>query len=160
MTSWTSDQPVARPLPAHRETKTQNKRTQTSMPQVGFEPSIRAFEREKTVRASDCADAAIGEVYILLDLISLGFFVYCILFPLLLALEPWPLSPLGPILRLPSAISSSSESSYLIAGLPACRASALHFLVILVYVHCDRDIPARLVGVIYIKSFFASSVVI
>jgi hypothetical protein len=34
MTPWTGDQPVARPLP------TQNKRTQTSMPSVGFEPTI------------------------------------------------------------------------------------------------------------------------
>jgi hypothetical protein len=29
--AWTSDQPVARPLPTHRPTQTQNKRTQTSM---------------------------------------------------------------------------------------------------------------------------------
>jgi hypothetical protein len=29
------DQPVGRPLPAHRTAQTQNKRTQTSMPQVG-----------------------------------------------------------------------------------------------------------------------------
>jgi hypothetical protein len=51
MASWTGDQPVARPLPAHRTTQTQNKRTQTSMPQVGFEPTISAFEREKAVHA-------------------------------------------------------------------------------------------------------------
>jgi hypothetical protein len=31
-TPWTSDQPVARPLPTQRKTQTQNKRTQTSMP--------------------------------------------------------------------------------------------------------------------------------
>jgi hypothetical protein len=31
-TPWTGDQPVARPLPIHRTTQTQNKRTQTSMP--------------------------------------------------------------------------------------------------------------------------------
>jgi hypothetical protein len=29
---WTSDQPVARPLPKHRTTQAQNKRTQTFMP--------------------------------------------------------------------------------------------------------------------------------
>jgi hypothetical protein len=29
---WTGDQTVARPLPTHRTTQTQNKRTQTSMP--------------------------------------------------------------------------------------------------------------------------------
>jgi hypothetical protein len=39
-TPWTGDQPIARPLPAHRATQTQNKRTQTSMPWVGFEPTI------------------------------------------------------------------------------------------------------------------------
>jgi hypothetical protein len=32
MTSWTSDQPVARPLPTHRKKLTQNKRAQTSIP--------------------------------------------------------------------------------------------------------------------------------
>jgi hypothetical protein len=31
-TPWTSDQPVARPLPIHRTTQTQNKGIQTSMP--------------------------------------------------------------------------------------------------------------------------------
>jgi hypothetical protein len=36
----TGDQPVTRPLPAHRRTQTQNKRTQISMPQVGFAPTI------------------------------------------------------------------------------------------------------------------------
>jgi hypothetical protein len=29
-TPWTGDQPVARPLPTHRTTQTQNKSTQTS----------------------------------------------------------------------------------------------------------------------------------
>jgi hypothetical protein len=33
---WTGDQADARPLPTHRTTQTQNKRTQTSMPRVGF----------------------------------------------------------------------------------------------------------------------------
>jgi hypothetical protein len=48
-TPWTGDQPVARPLPTHRTTQTQTKRTQTSTPWVGFEPTIPAFERTKTV---------------------------------------------------------------------------------------------------------------
>jgi hypothetical protein len=43
---WTGDQPVARPLPPHITTQ-----TQTSMPQVGFEPAIPVFERTKTVDA-------------------------------------------------------------------------------------------------------------
>jgi hypothetical protein len=38
---WTSDKPVARPLPIHRTTQTH---TQTSMPRVGFEPTIPASE--------------------------------------------------------------------------------------------------------------------
>jgi hypothetical protein len=48
-TPWEGDQPVARPLLAQRTTQTQNKRTQISMPGVGFEPTIPAFERAKTV---------------------------------------------------------------------------------------------------------------
>jgi hypothetical protein len=46
-TPWTGDQPVARPLPAHRTAQTQYKRKQTSMPQVGFEATIPVFERAK-----------------------------------------------------------------------------------------------------------------
>jgi hypothetical protein len=42
----TGDQPVPRRLPI------QNKRTQTSIPWVGFEPTIPAFERAKRVDAS------------------------------------------------------------------------------------------------------------
>jgi hypothetical protein len=52
-TRWTSDQPVSRPLPKHRPTQTQNKHTQTSMPWVGFKPTIPVFERAKTVHALD-----------------------------------------------------------------------------------------------------------
>jgi hypothetical protein len=57
---WTGDKPVARPLPTHRRTQTQNKRTQISMPRVGFEPTIPAFERTKTVHLLDCAAIVIG----------------------------------------------------------------------------------------------------
>jgi hypothetical protein len=49
-TPWTGNQPVARPLPTHKATQTQNKRTQISMPWVGFELTIPTFERVKTVR--------------------------------------------------------------------------------------------------------------
>jgi hypothetical protein len=59
-TPWTGDQPVARPIPTYRTTQTQNKRTQTSMPCVGFQPKIPAFERAKTVHASDRAATVIG----------------------------------------------------------------------------------------------------
>jgi hypothetical protein len=57
---WTSNQPVARPVPTHRTTQTQNNRTQTSMPQVGFEPMIPVFERAKTVHALNRAPTVIG----------------------------------------------------------------------------------------------------
>jgi hypothetical protein len=51
-TPWTGDQPIARPLPTHRTTQTQNKRTQTSMPRV-------VFKLTKTVHALDRAAAVI-----------------------------------------------------------------------------------------------------
>jgi hypothetical protein len=59
-TPWTGDQPVARPLPPHKTTQIQNKRTQTSMPRVGFQPTIPVFERAKTDHALDRAVTAIG----------------------------------------------------------------------------------------------------
>jgi hypothetical protein len=59
-TPWSGDQPVARPLSTRRTTQTQNKCTQTSMPRVGFEPTIPVFEQEKTVHASDRAATVIG----------------------------------------------------------------------------------------------------
>jgi hypothetical protein len=49
------DQPVARPLPIQIATQTQNKRTQASMPRLGFEPTIPVFERMKTVHVADRA---------------------------------------------------------------------------------------------------------
>jgi hypothetical protein len=56
------DQRIAGPLPTHRTTQTQNKRTQTSMPQVEFEPTIPVFERAKTVHALDRAATVIGDL--------------------------------------------------------------------------------------------------
>jgi hypothetical protein len=44
----------------HRTTQTQNKRTQTSMHRVGFEPTIPAFQQAKTVHASDRAATVAG----------------------------------------------------------------------------------------------------
>jgi hypothetical protein len=61
-TPWTGNQPVVRPLPTRRTTQAQNKRTQTSMSSVGFEPTIPAFERAKTVHALDRAATVIGPV--------------------------------------------------------------------------------------------------
>jgi hypothetical protein len=60
-TPWTGDEPVALPLPAHTTEQTQNKRTQTSMPQVGFEPTIPVFERAKTVHVLDRTAIVIGK---------------------------------------------------------------------------------------------------
>jgi hypothetical protein len=55
-----SDQPVARPLPKHR-TQTQNKRTHKyPCLTVGFEPTIPALEREKTIRALNGAATVFG----------------------------------------------------------------------------------------------------
>jgi hypothetical protein len=59
-TPWTSDQPDPRPLPTHRTPWPQNKRTQTCMPWVGFEPIIPAFEETKTIDALDRAATVIG----------------------------------------------------------------------------------------------------
>jgi hypothetical protein len=61
--SWTGNQPVTRPLSTHRATQTQNKRPQTSMYRVGFEPTIPVFERAKTVHALDRAATLIGCIY-------------------------------------------------------------------------------------------------
>jgi hypothetical protein len=59
---WTVDQPVARPLPTHRTTQTHNKLTETSMPRVGFEPTIPILERAKTFHALDPAAIVIGSL--------------------------------------------------------------------------------------------------
>jgi hypothetical protein len=65
-TPWTSDQLVARPLPKHRTTQTQNKHIhthQTLMPCVEFEPTILAFQRAKTVHALDHSATVTGQMY-------------------------------------------------------------------------------------------------
>jgi hypothetical protein len=69
-TSWTGDQSVARPLPAHRTAQTQNKGTQASVAQVGFEPTIPVFERAKTVHVLDRAATVLGTNQINIDNIS------------------------------------------------------------------------------------------
>jgi hypothetical protein len=59
-TPWTSDQLVIRPLPTHSTTQTENKGTQTSMPRLGFEPTLPVFERLETVHALDRAATVSG----------------------------------------------------------------------------------------------------
>jgi hypothetical protein len=44
----------------HRTEQTQNKRTQTYMPEVGFEPKVLVFERAKPVHALDHAATVIS----------------------------------------------------------------------------------------------------
>jgi hypothetical protein len=53
------DQPVARPLPAYRTPQTNNKHTQTSILQLGFEPTIPVFQLAKTVHDLDRAATVI-----------------------------------------------------------------------------------------------------
>jgi hypothetical protein len=57
----TGDQPVVRTLPAHGTAQTGNKRTQTFMPQVVFEPMIPVFQLAKTVITLDCTATVIGK---------------------------------------------------------------------------------------------------
>jgi hypothetical protein len=61
-TPWTGHPPVTRPLLTHRAAHTRNKRTQTSMHCVRFEPTIPVFERTKTVLALDCTITVIGNL--------------------------------------------------------------------------------------------------
>jgi hypothetical protein len=61
-TPWMKYQIVARLLPIHRTTQTQNKRTQTSMPLVRFKPATPVFKRMKTVHALDSAATVIDDL--------------------------------------------------------------------------------------------------
>jgi hypothetical protein len=60
-TPWMNDQPIARPLPTHRTTQTQNKRTHR-YPCLEWDsnPPIPAFEVAKTVHALDHAATVTG----------------------------------------------------------------------------------------------------
>jgi hypothetical protein len=60
-TPWTSNQLVARPLSKHRILHRINAYThQTSMPWMGFEPTIPASERAKIIYALNCSATVIG----------------------------------------------------------------------------------------------------
>jgi hypothetical protein len=69
-TPWTGDQTVARPLSTHIETQIKNKLTQTSMPRVGFEPTIPVFGRAKTLHILDRAATVIIRPYSVTSLIG------------------------------------------------------------------------------------------
>jgi hypothetical protein len=64
------DQPVARQLPTHITVQTHEKGKKTSMPRVGFEPTIPVFERGKTVHAPDRAATRIGQEFDIAKLIA------------------------------------------------------------------------------------------
>jgi hypothetical protein len=66
------DEPVARPLPTHRTTQTQNKRTQTSTPQFALEHTIPGSERAKRVHGLD-REATVTETGELLYEFSFSF---------------------------------------------------------------------------------------
>jgi hypothetical protein len=67
-----------RSLLRNRTPQTQIKRIQTSMPWVGFEPTIPALERGKTVQALDRAATVIGDYKTTTVQISLRLLVYCL----------------------------------------------------------------------------------
>jgi hypothetical protein len=81
-TPWTSDQHVARPLPKCRTTQTQNKHIHTPTPCVGFEPTIPASERAKTVYGLDRSAIVTGFICIILYIfhiiiVAINFIVVC-----------------------------------------------------------------------------------
>jgi hypothetical protein len=98
-TPWTGDQAVARPLPTHRTTQTQNESKQTPIPWVGFEPKIPAFERAKTVHALDQAT-----IVIVIHNIQQQIFIF--LFPSIL--HPHFLSPNFPLIGLTAILGTRS----------------------------------------------------
>jgi hypothetical protein len=66
-TPWKSDQLVARPLPKYRTAETQqNTYTPNIHALSGFELTITASGRAKTVHALDCAATVTGGVYLCL----------------------------------------------------------------------------------------------
>jgi hypothetical protein len=75
---WTSDQLVARPLPKHRTTQTQNKHIhQTSMLWVGFERTIPASERAKAVHTLDrSATVTDGSILVVININFITILVF------------------------------------------------------------------------------------
>jgi hypothetical protein len=61
-TPWTGDQLVARPLPVHKHRKTHTTQTFNIHPWVGFEPTVPASARAKTIHALDCSATVTGEI--------------------------------------------------------------------------------------------------
>jgi hypothetical protein len=59
-TPWTADQPLARPLPIHRTTQTQNNAHRHPYLEWDSKPTISALKRVKTVHALGCVATKIG----------------------------------------------------------------------------------------------------
>jgi hypothetical protein len=79
------NKPVASPVPTLRTIQRVNKRKQTYTPRVGFEPTIPAFKRAKTVHALDCAATVIVKDNVLLSRFCLWtlrerYFWFCLRF--------------------------------------------------------------------------------
>jgi hypothetical protein len=72
----------------HRTTQTQNKRRQTSMPWVGFEPTIPAFERAKIFYAVDHCEFIFDKI---------AFIIYIAIHHLLILLKHLSLTQLNKI---------------------------------------------------------------
>jgi hypothetical protein len=75
---------MVRPLPTHRTTQIQNKRIQTSMPPVGFKPTISVLKPANTAHVLDCVATVISFHLAVINSESntgqLGIF-------------PWPVNP-------------------------------------------------------------------
>jgi hypothetical protein len=76
-TPWMRHKPVARPLPTHRTTQTQNKRTHTFMLRVRFERTIPSFERLKRVYALDHVAAMIDTSNLIYVRSRIREIIYC-----------------------------------------------------------------------------------
>jgi hypothetical protein len=73
-TPWTSDQPVARPLPTHRAKQIQNKRTHR------HPCPIPVFERAKTVHGLDRAGTVIVMEFLIMKFSPASFYFLCLTF--------------------------------------------------------------------------------
>lgn len=70
---WTVGQYDARPLIKNRITQTQNRRTQTYMSRIGFEPTTSVYERMETIYALDRLATEVGRYVISLPNFALRY---------------------------------------------------------------------------------------
>jgi TPP-dependent indolepyruvate ferredoxin oxidoreductase alpha subunit len=79
-THWTGDQPCHKAAAYTGQHKTQKNPVQTSIPGVGFEPTMPVIERTKTFHASDRAATVIGRLEIKNDTFIIINKCCCILY--------------------------------------------------------------------------------